>query len=62
MMKPLLGREDVNLHMPDNCGQTPLSWAVSNWYSQAENTVKILREREGVKPDMLANDSRTPLS
>ena len=61
-MKPLLGREDVNPDMPDNCGGTPLSGAVSNWYGQAENTVKLLLEREGVKPDMLDNDSRTPLS
>jgi len=61
-MKPLLGWEDVNPDMPDNCGGTPLSGAVSNWYGQAENTVKLLLECEGVKPDMLDNDSRTPLS
>jgi len=61
-MKPLLGPEDVNPDMPDNCGRTPLSWAVSNWYGQAENTVKVLLEREGIKHDMLDNDSRTPLS
>ena len=60
-VKPLLEREGVNPHMSDKRGQTPLSWAASNWRGQPENVMKLLLEREEANPLMTENGGQTPL-
>ena len=59
IVKLLLGREDVNPGMPDNCGQTPLSWATWRGHHRA---VELLLGRGDVSLNMPDNRGQTPLS
>lgn len=58
-MKLLLAEEGIDVDSKDNCGRTPMWWAVGR---EREAVMKLLLAAKGVELDLKDNFGQTPLS
>ncbi|KAN0074226.1 Ankyrin repeat-containing domain protein [Elaphomyces granulatus] len=62
-IKLLLEREDIDINIPDNAGQTPLHMAITNRITERKiSIVSLLLGKKGIDPNVRDNEDYTPLA